>query len=56
LFAGARSFHIEDTDDEEVHPPNASSAETQMLLSVEDQIPRYNTASPCKYKYCKNYM
>ncbi|KAI7889941.1 sulfate transporter family-domain-containing protein [Mucor mucedo] len=43
--SSARSIHLEDTDDEEIHPPNAF-AETQMLLSVEDQIPRYLTSSP----------
>ncbi|KAI9475898.1 MAG: sulfate transporter family-domain-containing protein [Benjaminiella poitrasii] len=40
-----RSFCIEDTDDDENLPPNAST-ETQMLLTTEDQIPRYLTSSP----------
>ncbi|KAK4511148.1 uncharacterized protein ATC70_012360 [Mucor velutinosus] len=43
-----RSFHLEDTDDDEIHhlPPNASTAETQALLTAEDAVPRYLTASP----------
>ncbi|KAL7321719.1 hypothetical protein PS15m_001456 [Mucor circinelloides] len=43
-----RSFHLEDTDDEEVHhlPPNASTAENQALLTTEDRVPRYLTSSP----------
>ncbi|CAO3648635.1 unnamed protein product [Mucor fragilis] len=43
-----RSFQLEDTDDDEIHhlPPNASTAETQALLTTEDAVPRYLTASP----------
>lgn len=43
--SSARSFHLEDIDNEEAHPPSASS-ETQALLFVEDQVPRYLTSSP----------
>lgn len=53
-YLGARSFHLEDIDDEEVHPPSASS-ETQALLFVEDQVPRYLTSSPCEYFFFYAY-
>lgn len=48
---GTRSFQLEDTDDDEIHhlPPNASTAETQALLTTEDAVPRYLTASPRKF-------
>ncbi|KAG2230081.1 sulfate transporter family-domain-containing protein [Thamnidium elegans] len=39
------SFHFEDTDEEELQHRNALS-ETQALLSLEDQVPRYLTSSP----------
>jgi len=54
---GTRSFHLEDTDDEEVHhlPPNASTAENQALLTTEDRVPRYLTSSPCKFHRLKLY-
>ncbi|KAI7905826.1 sulfate transporter family-domain-containing protein [Cokeromyces recurvatus] len=41
-----KSFCIEDIDDDENLPPNASAMETQQLLTTEDQIPRYLTSSP----------
>lgn len=42
---GTRSFHLDDSDDEQTLPPNAS--ETRVLLSGDEHIPRYLTASPC---------
>lgn len=46
-FLGTSSFHFEDTDEEELQHRNALS-ETQALLSLEDQVPRYLTSSPRK--------
>lgn len=45
---GAHSFHFEELDDDEHNPTHTH--ETQALLTVEDQVPRYLTASPCKKK------
>ncbi|KAI8880175.1 hypothetical protein K501DRAFT_191891 [Backusella circina FSU 941] len=44
MIIGTRSLHVEDTDDDENYPPNAH--ETTALMSLEDQVPRYLTASP----------
>lgn len=57
IFVGACSFYLGETDDEECLPPNASSSsETQVLLTTEDQVPRYLTASPCKKEKKKKYF
>ncbi|KAI8145346.1 sulfate transporter family-domain-containing protein [Fennellomyces sp. T-0311] len=42
--SSVRSFRLDESDDEQTLPPNAS--ETRVLLSNEDPIPRYMTASP----------
>ncbi|KAI8362631.1 sulfate transporter family-domain-containing protein [Blakeslea trispora] len=39
------ALFLDETDEEDQLPPNATT-ETQALMSIEDQIPRYLTASP----------
>jgi hypothetical protein len=52
FYSGTRSYLFEDTDDDEHNPTH--TRETQTLLTTEDQVPRYLTASPCKKKYFVN--
>lgn len=46
-IVGTRSFPLDDTDDDRSLPPNASYEESRLLL--QEQFPRYLTASPRKY-------
>lgn len=54
VLLGTRSFHLDDSDDADTLPPNAS--ETRVLISNDEHTPRYMAASPCKCHFLSIHL